>query len=69
MTSKARGLFRLAGEKGKPDSAFVEDGIIGFYVSEQEYRQEGFKPSYDELPWEPQSRAPETKRVAKKPDA
>lgn len=60
MTSKPRGLYRVQGEKGKPNTAFIESGTLGFYVPERRYREEGFEPDFDALPCEPRHPAVET---------
>jgi hypothetical protein len=31
--------------------AFLEIGTIGVEVSEQEYRDHGYEPDFDQLPW------------------
>ncbi len=36
---------------GKPNTAFVEVGRIGLEISEQEYRDRGYEPAFDTLPW------------------
>jgi hypothetical protein len=61
VTSKPRGLYRIAGEEGKPDTAFVESGTLGFYVPEEQYREEGLEPDFDQLPCEPHFCAVEPK--------
>lgn len=51
MTEKPEGRYKTQGENGKPNTAFVEVGRIVFELSEQEYRDRGYEPDFDELPW------------------
>jgi len=69
VMSKPRGLYRIQGEEGKPNTAFVEGGTLGFYVLEQQYREEGFEPDFDELPCEPQYCVVETEKDDREPGA
>jgi hypothetical protein len=50
MTGEPRGVYRTLGTDEKPNSALVESGTLGFEVSEQEYRDQGYKPEFDDLP-------------------
>ena len=51
MTEQPQGRYRTQGEMGKPNTAFVEVGRIGLEISEQEYRDRGYEPAFDTLPW------------------
>jgi hypothetical protein len=46
-----RGLHRTRGLSGRPDTAFVKDRSISFDIFERLYRQRGYLPAFDELPW------------------
>ena len=50
MTGEPRGVYRTLGTEEKPSTALVESGTLGFEVSEQEYRDQGYKPDFDDLP-------------------
>ena len=50
MTGEPRGVYRTLGTDEKPNSALVEFGTLGFEVSEQEYRDQGDQPDFDDLP-------------------
>lgn len=51
MTGEPRGVYRTQGENGKPNTVLLESGTLGFDIPEQEYRDSGYKPSFDDLPW------------------
>lgn len=51
MSAKPQGRYRSEGESGQPNTAFVEIGTIGLDITEQEYRDKGYEPDFDELPW------------------
>ncbi len=51
MTDTPQGRYRIQGDKGHPSIAFVEIGRIGIEIPEQEYRDRGYEPDFDELPW------------------
>jgi hypothetical protein len=51
VTDQPQGRYRIQGEKGQPNMAFLEIGRIGVEVTEQEYRDRGYEPDFDELPW------------------
>ena len=51
MTHQPQGRYRIQGEKGRPNLAFLEIGKIGMEVTEQEYRDRGYEPDFDQLPW------------------
>ena len=38
MTGEPRGVYRTQGENGKPNTALLESGTLGFDITEQEYR-------------------------------
>lgn len=46
------GRYRTRGVDGKPDLAFVVDKSISFQMGEMLYRNRGYSPPYDQLPWE-----------------
>jgi hypothetical protein len=50
MPNKPEGRYRTLGERGQPSIAFVEVGSVMLEISEQEYRDQGFEPDFDELP-------------------
>jgi hypothetical protein len=45
------GKYRTYAVGGKPDLAFVVDKSISFEMGEMLYRNRGYLPSYDQLPW------------------
>jgi hypothetical protein len=52
------GKYKTRGVGGKPDLAFVVDKSISFQMGEMLYRNRGYSPSYDDLPFhEPTGRA------------
>ncbi len=51
MTDTPQGRYRIQGDKGQPCIAFLEIGRIGVEITEQEYRDRGYEPEFDELPW------------------
>jgi hypothetical protein len=51
VTDQPQGRYRIQGEKGQPNMAFLEIGRIGVEVTEQEYRDGGYEPDFDGLPW------------------
>ncbi len=50
VTDQPQGRYRTPGEKGSPNTVFVEIGRIGIEVTEEEYRDRGYEPDFDELP-------------------
>ena len=50
MAEEPRGVYRTEGVKGKPNTALIESGTLGFEISEREYREKGDKPDFDDLP-------------------
>jgi hypothetical protein len=46
------GRFKTRGLDGKPDLAFVVDKSISFEMGEMLYRNRGYSPPFDQLPWE-----------------
>jgi hypothetical protein len=46
-----RGMHRTHGVAGRPDTAYVKDRSISFDIFERLYRQRGYLPAFDELPW------------------
>ena len=52
MTDQPQDRYRIKGEKGQPNTAFLKIGKIEVEVlTEQEYRDHGYGPDFDELPW------------------
>ena len=51
VTEQPQGRYRIQGEKGQPNIAFLEIGRIGLEVTEQEYRDGGYASDFGELPW------------------
>lgn len=45
------GEYRKRGADGLTHTAFVNDRSIAFDIGEKLYRQRGYTPSFDELPW------------------
>jgi hypothetical protein len=50
----ARGIFR---SPGNPPWAQVDYGMHSVPIPEPEYRQKGYEPDFDELPWEVEYKA------------
>ena len=46
------GMHRTRGRSGRPDTAFVKDRSISFDIVEPMYRQRGYLPRFDDLPWQ-----------------
>jgi hypothetical protein len=46
------GMHRNRGLSGRPDTAFVKDRSISFDIIERMYRQRGYLPQFDDLPWQ-----------------
>ena len=46
-----KGMHRTRGLAGRGDTAFVKDRSISFDIFERLYRQRGYLPTFDELPW------------------
>jgi hypothetical protein len=46
MTDAFRGLYRTI------TGAYVTNGVMGFQVPETDYRAFGYKPDFDNLPWQ-----------------
>lgn len=51
MTREPRGVYRTQGENGKPNTVLLESGTLGFDITEQEYRDNGYQPAFEDLPW------------------
>ncbi|HEY0446463.1 MAG TPA: hypothetical protein VGD19_08405 [Allosphingosinicella sp.] len=47
------GKHKERGVGGKPDLAFVVDKSISFQIGEMMYRNRGYSPPFDQLPWGP----------------
>jgi hypothetical protein len=52
------GMRRMHGLGGRPDLAFVVDKSISFEITERLYRDRGYSPPFDQLPWEKADRNP-----------
>ena len=50
MAYGPHGVYRTKGVDGLPNTALVESGTLGFEIHEQEYRDQGYKPDFDDLP-------------------
>jgi hypothetical protein len=46
MTDDLRGLYRTI------TGAYVTNGAMGFRVPEADYREFGYAPDFDDLPWQ-----------------
>ena len=51
VTAEPRGVYRTRGEDGKPNTVLLESGTLGFDIPEQEYRDNKYKPDFEDLPW------------------
>ena len=51
MANNGRGKHKTRGLDGKPDLAFVVDKSISFDMGERLYRDRGYMPPFEELPW------------------
>ena len=47
------GKYRTRGIDGKTDTAFVKDRSISFDIGERLYRERGYLPAFEDLPWHP----------------
>lgn len=47
------GKFRTRGIGDRSDTAFVKDRSISFDIDERLYRERGYRPAFDDLPWHP----------------
>lgn len=45
------GKHRTHGQAGRDDTAFVKDRSISFDIEERLYRERGYIPPFDQLPW------------------
>jgi hypothetical protein len=45
------GKHRTRGVGGASDTAFVKDRSISFNIEERLYRERGYLPAFDQLPW------------------
>ena len=45
------GKYRMRGLGSRPDTAFVKDRSISFDIDERLYRERGYAPAFEELPW------------------
>jgi hypothetical protein len=46
-----RGVYRERNGWGTQDSVFVDYGTAQMDISAEKYRQEGYQPPFEELPW------------------
>ena len=51
------GKYKRHGVGGKPDLAFVVDKSISFEMGEMLYRNRGYSPPFDQLPWAAEAQA------------
>jgi hypothetical protein len=51
MAEKAHGVYRTRNPGDVPNDAWVTDGTFAFIVPEQLYRDRGYEPAFDDLPW------------------
>jgi hypothetical protein len=51
MGKEPRGLYWTRGVGGLSNAAHVTDGTLSFDIPEARYRHNGYKPSFDDLPW------------------
>ena len=56
------GKHRTRGKGGRTDTAFVKDRSISFDIEERLYRERGYLPGFDELPWQGPENEPATER-------
>ena len=55
-----RGVYRERNEWGNgQNSVVVNYGTSHFDVTEDKYREDGYQPPFEELPWKPESVAPD----------
>jgi hypothetical protein len=46
-----RGVYRIKNAPPHEDGVWVTDGIAGFEISESKYRDRGYQPAIESLPW------------------
>ena len=46
-----RGLYRIRGVSVFSNNATVTDNTVTFNITEAVYRERGFEPEFDTLPW------------------
>jgi hypothetical protein len=51
MPVKPVGLYRSVGASEQGICVLVQLGALRFHIPEQKYRDEGFEPAFDRLPW------------------
>ena len=54
MQKTPHGLYRTQGMGGLSNSVRVTDGTIAFDMEEGHYRDKGYEPDFDVLPWKPE---------------
>jgi hypothetical protein len=52
MAKWAQGQYRTPATEQRPAMAYVVDGRIATFVSEEVYRLKGYEPAFDKLPTE-----------------
>ena len=57
------GKHRTRGTGGRTDTAFVKDRSISFNIEERLYRDRGYLPDFDQLPWQETESVPAAKRA------
>jgi hypothetical protein len=56
LAVQIQGIRRL---KHEPDNGvWITDGVLGVEISELQYRQKGYSPPVEALPWSPQAHRP-----------
>ena len=45
------GIYRVKRPEGMEDDVWIEDSGVGLHVSESRYRDRGYQPNFDNLPW------------------
>ena len=48
---EGKGQHRKHGASGAPNTVYVTDRSISFEIAEMLYRERGYLPAFDELPW------------------
>jgi hypothetical protein len=63
-----RGVYRERNEWGNDqNSVVVNYGTSHFDVTEDKYREDGYQPPFEELPWKPESVAPDLAPTSQSP--
>lgn len=62
------GRYKTRGTDGGPDLAFVVDKSISFEMGEMLYRNRGYSPPFDQLPWEAKGHPDRRRRENQAPE-